>query len=174
MGKKDMTSTSTSMPDPKTQAWQEIMRQVQAAGLGALGFSGYGLGQAAGGITAPGLPNSADLQNRIRLEGEYQKQQAGNQADATATLSHAFGGDRSGLYRATAEGEINRNTQNTLANLGFNQQNEQWNRILQLLSQSYGPSGMTSTQTQPGSWLGGALGLGESLAGLYKKATSGV
>lgn len=166
MGKKDATSTQTTRPDAATAQWQELLRQIQAAALGGLGFGG--LGGAAGGVTAPNQGNVyGTAQDALKANFDRQRLLAGRTANDYATQAGAFGGDRAALLRAAGLGDVNRQESEVLANLGITQQNEQWNRIMQLLGLGTFGGGSTTSMTQPGSGLGGLLGAGMTVGSQF-------
>lgn len=165
----DATSTSSVKPDAGTQNYQDIMRQFLLGALGQASGNSALTGQAGQYGMNLGLPNADALKASARDEFGRQRTQAGLTAADMATKSGAFGGDRSAILQSQLTNDVNRNEASTLAGIDYQGQQDQWNRIMQLMGLAEGGAGWggsTNTQTMPSNPFGTLIGLGTTAAGL--------
>lgn len=165
---KNAQATSTTSPDANTSQYQDLWRHAVA------GLAGQVLGnqqlQAYGGTSSNlGLPNYGAVMDATRANFDRQRGLVGQQVDSYATREGAFGGNRSAIMKAQGLNDINQNESGTLANLGLQQQQDQWQRILGILGmagQGNYLGGQVNTQQMPSNTLGNILGYGATLASL--------
>lgn len=173
------TATSSVTPDGKTQDYQNVLRQYMLGLLGNASGNQALEGQAGQYGSNLGLPDPNALKTNARAEFDRQRTQAGLSAADMATKAGAFGGDRSAILQSQLVNGVNQNEASTLAGIDYQNQNDQWQRIMQLAGLAGGGAswgGSTTTQQMPSNpfamLLGGAAtagGLGWSPFGAAKK-----
>ena len=167
--------TQTNAVDPGTARWIEAYRQQAASAQGP----GTGLGQVQDYMN----PYQQNVVQGIQTEGNRQLGLVNNQAASMATAQGAYGGSREAVLRAQMANDVNRNTQNAVANanatgyqnaLGASQNYQQMQANFGLsrlgaMQGGFTPTSQTMTQEQQQSlWpqlLGAATGIGGMLLG---------
>lgn len=165
----DSTATSSVTPDKKTQNYQDVLRQYMLGLLGSASGNQALQGQAGQYGTNLGLPDPNALKANARAEFDRQRTQAGLSANDLATKAGAFGGDRSAILQSQLVNDVNRNESSTLAGIDYQNQNDQWQRLMQLAGLAGGGAswgGSTTTQQMPSNPFGTLIGLGTTAAGL--------
>lgn len=200
MSKKGGSTTQTTTLDPGTQAYVNQLRQQSTNSANSI------LGQPASSFYTGPVSQADILKNAQGFLNPYQQQVidasnaqfgqdlglATRAADQRATAAGAFGGDRAGIERGTAEAQATLGHNQQIANLlssgyqtalnqgiGLTQYNQQLRQqqllapIMQaqaaqgLLAGGIGPYGTTSTTKKSPGWgsalLGGALTAGSLL-----------
>lgn len=143
---KDSTQTSSVRPDASTQQWIDLWRQ--------------NITNAQGGLANPAY---AGVRSNLQSDFDRQRQMATMQGNDLATKAGAFGGSRSAVLNSQLQDSVNRNETSALSNLDLQQNQEQFQRLLQLLQLQGAASqvgGQTTTQQMPGNLFGNLLGLG--------------
>lgn len=164
---KDATVSSTTRPDAQTAQYQDIFRRFA---LGTLGnVTGNQALQSYAGPFGTGLqlPDPEALKASAMANFDRQRQQAGLSAADMATKAGAYGSDRSAILQAELTDAVNRNETQTLAGIDYQNQADQWARLMGLMGLagqggSYG--GSTTTQSMPWNPIGTLIG-GASVAG---------
>ncbi|HET7111723.1 MAG TPA: hypothetical protein VFI41_12700 [Gemmatimonadales bacterium] len=162
-------ATTTTSPDGKTQNYQDVLRQYMLGLLGSASGNQALTGQAGQYGTNLGLPDPTALKDQARAEFDRQRTQAGLSAADMATKAGAFGGDRSAILQAQLVNGVNQNEASTLAGIDYQNQNDQWQRLMQLANLAGGGAqwgGSTQTQQMPGNPFGTIAGLAATAGGL--------
>lgn len=163
------TATSSTAPDSKTQDYQGILRQYMLGLLGDASGNTALQGQAGPYGSNLGLPDPNALKDNARAEFARQRTQAGLSANDLATKAGAFGGDRSAILQGQLTNDVNRNEASTLAGIDYQNQGDQWSRLMQLAGLAGGGAswgGSTQTQQMPSNPFGTLIGLGATAGGL--------
>ena len=151
---KSATQTSTTAPDANTQAWIDAWRKNITGALGQVGSAN---------------PLYAGVRQNMMSDFDRQRQMATLQGNDLATKAGAFGGSRSAVLNASLQNDVNRNESSALSGLDLQQNQEQFQRLLQLLQLSgsaAGVGGMTQSTEMPGNPLGAALGFASLIPGI--------
>lgn len=166
---KDATQTSSVTPDAQTAQFQDLFRKTIAGSLGGLTGNQALMDYAGGSFNGLGLPDPNALKNAARQNFALQRGQATMSANDLATKAGAFGGDRAAILQAQMLGDVNRNESQALSGIDYQNQQDQWSRLMGLLGlagQGASIGGTTNTQTMPSNPFGTVLGLATTAGGL--------
>lgn len=166
---KDATATTTTRPDAQTAQWQDLWRKSIAGSLGGLTGNQALMDYAGNSFNGLGLPDPNLLKDQARQNFGMQRDQATMAANDLATKAGAYGGDRSAILQAQMLGDVNRNESQALGGIDYQNQQDQWQRVMQLLGLAGGASqvgGQTTSQQMPSNPFGTLIGLGATAGGL--------
>lgn len=158
---KDATQTSTVRPDQNTAQWQDLWRKSIAGALGGLTGNSALTSYAGDFGKGFGLPDYSGVRANLMSDFDRQRAQAGMTANDLATKAHAFGGSRSAVLQSNLLNDVNRNETNALTGLDVQANQEQFQRLMQLLGLAGGAAGVGGQVNQQQMYrnpIGGAIG----------------